>query len=241
MVRSAAVSFEHPFLVLQEDPDAQNKPQCDRFDVFRIPDCCPGQIGSRDVAMTDQSAPQDEAPYEKQELQRARSLVLVNTGHGKGKSTAAFGTIMRAVARGWKVAVVQSLKSGKWNTGEEEVSRGLGVDWFAAGDGFTWDSNDLEETQAKAVAAWDFSKGLIAAGNHHLIVLDEISYSMTWDWIDPADVAASVASRPSHVNVILTGRDMAAEVIEVADTVTEMVKIKHPFDRKIRAKKGIDY
>lgn len=189
----------------------------------------------------DHAAPREKAPYNKRELERAPSLVLVNTGHGKGKSTAAFGTLMRAVSRGWKVAVVQSLKSGKWNTGEEAVSRGLGVEWFAAGDGFTWESDDLDESQAKAVAAWEFSKSLIAAGEHQLIVLDEISYSMKWGWIDPVDVADAVANRPDHVNVILTGREMATEVVEVADTVTEMVKIKHAFDRNIRAKKGIDY
>lgn len=191
--------------------------------------------------MSNQNEPRSEAPYEQAELQRAPSLVLVNTGHGKGKSTAAFGTLLRAVARDWDVAVVQFLKSGKWHTGEEKVCRGLGVDWFAAGDGFTWESDDLDETQAKAVAAWGFAKELIAAGNHRLIVLDEISYAMTWDWIDPSDVTKTLTTRPDHVSVILTGRDMAAEVIEIADTVTEMVKVKHAFDRKIRAKKGIDH
>lgn len=191
--------------------------------------------------MPNQSAPCSDAPYERDELHAASSLVLVNTGHGKGKSTAAFGTLLRAVARDWDTAVVQFLKSGKWNTGEEKICRGLGVDWFAAGDGFTWESDDLDETQAKAVAAWNFAEVLIAAGDHRLIILDEISYAMTWDWIDSADVAAAIADRPNHVSVILTGRDMAADVIEIADTVTEMVKVKHPFDRKIRAKKGIDF
>jgi len=190
---------------------------------------------------TDHDEPRTERPYDRDELQRASSLVLVNTGHGKGKSTAAFGTLMRAVARGWNVGVVQFLKSGKWHTGEEEVSRGLGVEWFSAGDGFSWESNDLDESQAKAVAAWGFTKKLIGDGEHQLIVLDEISYPMTWGWIDPADVATTVAGRPENVNIILTGREMAEEVIEIADTVTEMVKVKHAFDRKIRAKKGIDY
>ncbi len=191
--------------------------------------------------MSDQDGPRSEAPYEKDELSSASSLVLVNTGHGKGKSTAAFGTLLRGVARGWDTAVVQFLKSGKWNTGEEKVCRGLGVDWFAAGDGFTWESNDLDETQAKAVAAWEFAKQLILAGQYQLIVLDEVSYAMTWEWIDTTDVVATLGGRPEGVSVILTGRDMAAEVIEVADTVTEMVKVKHPFDQQIRAKKGIDF
>ena len=190
--------------------------------------------------MSTESAPREERPYDVSELRSAPSLVMVNTGHGKGKSTAAFGTVLRAVARGWSTAVVQFLKSGNWNTGEEKVCRELGVQWFSAGDGFTWES-DVDETKAKAVAAWEFSAGLVAAGNHRLVILDEISYAMTWDWIDAADVAAALESRPEKVSVILTGRDMADEVIEVADTVTEMVKVKHAFDRQIRAKKGLDY
>lgn len=191
--------------------------------------------------MTSDEAPLTEQPYEQRQLRSAPSLVLVNTGDGKGKSTAAFGTILRAVAQGWPVAVVQFLKSGDWNTGEEKTCRSLGVEWYSAGDGFTWDSTDLDETRSKAVAAWGFSAALIAAGNHRLVVLDEISYAMTWGWIDAAEVAAAMAARPEQVNMILTGRDMAAEVIEAADTVTEMVNVKHAFDSGIRAKKGIDY
>ena len=191
--------------------------------------------------MSTESAPREERPYDTSQLRSASSLVMVNTGHGKGKSTAAFGTVLRAVARGWPTAVVQFLKSGNWNTGEEKVCRELGVKWFSAGDGFTWESDDLDETKAKAVAAWEFSAQLIAGGEYRLVVLDEISYAMTWDWIDAADVASALESRPEPVSVILTGRDMADEVVEVADTVTEMVKVKHAFDRQIRAKKGLDY
>ena len=191
--------------------------------------------------MTSEKEPRTERPYDRRELRSAPSLVLVNTGDGKGKSTAAFGTILRAVAVGWPVAVVQFLKSGDWHTGEEKTCRGLGVEWYSAGDGFTWESDDLDETRAKAVAAWEFSAGLVAAGNHRLVVLDEISYAMTWGWIDSAEVAAALAGRPEQVSVILTGRDMATEVIEVADTVTEMVSVKHAFEGGVRAKKGIDY
>ncbi len=187
------------------------------------------------------SEPQTDRPYAQAELRSASSLVFVNTGDGKGKSTAAFGTVLRAVAMEWPVAVVQFLKSGDWHTGEEKVCRGLGVDWFSAGDGFTWDSDDLDETKAKAVAAWQFSSQLIAAGNHRLVVLDEVSYPISWGWIDAAEVAAAVNERPKSVSVILTGRDMAPEVVAVADTATEMVKIKHVFDEGVRAKKGLDY
>lgn len=189
----------------------------------------------------DHQAPRTKRPYDRRELRSASSLVLVNTGHGKGKSTAAFGTLMRSVARGWPSAVVQFIKSGTWHTGEEAMSKQIGVDWFVAGDGFSWESSDMDESQAKAVAAWEFTKELIARDSHRLVVLDEISYPMSWGWVDPVEVAATLRDRPANVSVFLTGRDMAREVIEVADTVTEMVKVKHAFDDKIRARKGIDY
>lgn len=181
-----------------------------------------------------------EAP-KKDQFKTAPSVVVVNTGHGKGKSSAAFGVVLRSLALDWPVAVVQFLKSGDWHVGEEKMCRQLGVEWFAAGDGFTWDSDDLDESRAMAVAAWAFAKDLIGRGEHRLVVLDEISYAMTWGWIDPADVAATVADRPVKTNMVITGRDMAQEVIDVADTVTEMKVIKHAFDRGIVAKKGIDY
>jgi cob(I)alamin adenosyltransferase len=185
--------------------------------------------------------PPSEAPEQPALHRRAPSLLLVNTGDGKGKSTAAFGTALRAVARGWRVAVVQFLKSGAWNVGEEKVGRGLGIDWFAAGDGFTWESSDLDETQAKAVAAWDFARDLIHRGDHQLVILDEATYAMTWGWIDTEEVVAALTGRPSHVTVIVTGRDAPALLVDAADTVTEMRKVKHAYDAGISARKGIDY
>lgn len=190
--------------------------------------------------MTDESTIPTETP-DRGDFVTVPSLVLVNTGHGKGKSSAAFGVVLRALALDWPVAVVQFLKSGDWNTGEEKVLRGLGVEWFAAGDGFTWDSKDLDESKAKEIAAWEFAKELIARGDHRLIVMDEISYAMTWGWIDADEVAAVVAGRPEKTNIVLTGRDMAQQVIDVAHTVTEMNVVKHAFEQGIVAKKGIDY
>lgn len=171
----------------------------------------------------------------------APSLVLVNTGDGKGKSTAAFGVMLRAVARGWKVAVVQFLKSGEWRVGEEEIARRLGVDWHAIGEGFTWDSDDLTEDQAVAQEAWRTARELIEGGEHHLVVLDEITYPMNWGWIPTDEVVAVIRDRPRHVNVIATGRDAPQALVDVADTVTEMRSIKHAYDSGILAKKGIDY
>lgn len=172
---------------------------------------------------------------------RAPSLILVHTGDGKGKSTSAFGTAIRAVARGWKVAVIQFLKSGDWSVGEEKVGRQLGIDWWAMGDGFTWDSEDLEESQAIAMAAWERARSVIQSGEYGLVVLDEITYPINWGWIDIGDVVAVLEGRPDTVSVILTGRDAAEQLIEVAHTVTEMRNVKHAFDQGIMAKRGIDY
>jgi len=172
---------------------------------------------------------------------RAKSIVLLNTGDGKGKSTAAFGVMLRGVARGWDVAVVQFIKSGNWNVGEEKMGRQLGVDWHSQGDGFTWNSEDLEKDKALAAEGWQKAAALIAAGDHKLIVLDELTYLINWEWIDPQPVIDAIVNRPEHVNIVITGRDAPQSLIDVADTVTEMRKIKHAFDAGIIAKKGIDF
>jgi cob(I)alamin adenosyltransferase len=184
-----------------------------------------------------------EPPIERPPVphERKPSLVLVATGDGKGKSTAAFGTMLRALARGWNVAVVQFLKSGEWKVGEEKIGRQLGVRWLAAGDGFTWDASDLDESEAVAQAAWSAAAEVIASGEFELVILDEITYPMTWGWIDTGGVVAAIRSRPEKVNVFATGRDAPAALVEMADTVTEMREIKHAFASGVPAKKGLDY
>lgn len=188
--------------------------------------------------MTEGPPVEDPTPVE---LHSAPSVVVINTGDGKGKSTAAFGMMIRGVARGWRVAVVQFIKSGAWKVGEETVGRRLGVDWWALGEGFSWDSENLSEDQAVAAQAWDHVRALLAAGEHHLVILDEITYPINWGWIDGEAVVVAIRERPAHVNVVLTGRDAPASLVELADTVTEMRSVKHAFERGIRAKKGIDY
>jgi cob(I)alamin adenosyltransferase len=166
---------------------------------------------------------------------------LVNTGDGKGKSTAAFGTAMRASAAGWRVCVVQFVKSGMWHTGEQKASAALGIDWWTTGDGFTWDSSNMDETEAVAREGWRTASNLLAAGDHRLVVLDEITYPMNWGWISIAEVVNEIVSRPAHVCVVATGRDAPAELIAIADTVTEMRNEKHAFDQGVRAMRGIDF
>ncbi len=189
--------------------------------------------------MTNPEVPPTEAPPTGH--QRAPSLVLVNTGEGKGKSTAAFGTALRAIARGWKVGVVQFLKSGEWKVGEETIGRKLGIDWWALGDGFTWDSADIDESEAIAREAWQSAETRIGSDEYDLLILDEITYPINWGWIDIDDVLTAISNRPTRLNLILTGRDAPASLVELADTVTEMRKVKHAFDTGVMARRGIDY
>ena len=187
------------------------------------------------------SVPPEEGPNVKNRL-ASKSLVIVNTGDGKGKSSSAFGVVVRAVAREWPVGVVQFLKSGKWQVGEEKICRDvLGVDWWAIGDGFTWDSKDISEDQAVAVSAWEQVKKVIREDKYRLVVLDEITYPINWGWIELDEVVSVIKARPVATNVVITGRDAPEALIDLADTVTEMRKIKHAFDNGIMAKKGIDY
>ena len=176
------------------------------------------------------------------DLTRAPSLVLVNTGPGKGKTTAAMGVVMRGVGRGWPVAVDPVPEVGELaHRARRRSRRQLGVDWWAMGDGFTWDSADLTVDQAVAAGAWDHARRLIGAGDHQLVVLDEITYPMNWEWIAHRRRVATIVGRPRHVNVVITGRKAPAALIEIADTVTEMGEVKHAYKAGIRAKKGIDF
>jgi cob(I)alamin adenosyltransferase len=172
---------------------------------------------------------------------RAPSVVIVNTGDGKGKSTAAFGTAMRAVARGWSVCVMQFVKSGRWKVGEEESARRLGIDWWTIGDGFTWDSKDMDRSEATAREAWRVAREKLSSGEYQLVVLDEVTYPMNWGWISVSEVVEAIRGRPPTVNVIATGRDAPEQLVECADTVTEMRNRRHAFDRGVRAIRGIDY
>jgi adenosylcobyric acid synthase len=171
-----------------------------------------------------------------------RSLVIVNTGDGKGKSTAAFGVLLRGVARrGWRCCVIQFVKSGRWKIGEEETARRLGVDWLKGGDGFSWESRDLATSAERARDAWVQARAAIEGDEYQLVVLDEITYAINWGWIDGEEVASVLRARAERVNVIATGRHAPPELIAVADTVTEMVKVRHAYDRGIKARRGLDF
>ncbi|MHB8438408.1 MAG: cob(I)yrinic acid a,c-diamide adenosyltransferase [Acidimicrobiales bacterium] len=174
-------------------------------------------------------------------MARVDSVVLVNTGHGKGKSSAAFGVMARGWARGWTVGVVQFIKGGKWKTGERKLADHLGIDWQTLGDGFTWESTDLDETAAKGRHAWEVARQKLASGNYQLLVLDELTYAVKYGWVAVEDVVEGVRNRSPKTNVVITGRDAPEELVELADTVTEMRKVKHAYDQGVKAIKGIEY
>jgi cob(I)alamin adenosyltransferase len=136
---------------------------------------------------------------------------------------------------------VQFIKSGRWRVGEAQIAKQLGVDWWTIGNGFSWESDDLEESEAVARSAWDAARQKVSSGDYQLVVLDEITYPMNWGWISSEDVARTIRDRPPHVNVIATGRDAPRELVDVADTITEMTKVRHAYDRGVRARRGIDY
>ena len=172
-----------------------------------------------------------------------RGLVIVHTGDGKGKTTAALGTLLRAWGRGWRVCVIQFLKheGGEW--GEVRAAKKLdGVDWIKTGDGFTWTSKDMDETIARALHGWEVAKDRIANGGYDLVILDEFTYTMALDWLDTGEVIAWLkANKPGALHLIITGRDAPPKLVAYADLVTEMLNIKHPYNDNIPAQPGIDF
>jgi 5,6-dimethylbenzimidazole synthase len=174
-------------------------------------------------------------------LGKQPGLLLVYTGTGKGKTTAAMGLVARALGRGMPVAVVQFIK-GKWKTGERLFAETLpNLTFLVMGCGFTWESDDLSRDKQAAALAWHKAKGLILDAQHFAVVLDEISYAILYGFIDLQDVLETINRRPAGVHVVVTGRNVPQEIIDAADLVTEMRSVKHPFEKGIKAQAGIDY
>lgn len=170
-----------------------------------------------------------------------RGLILVHTGKGKGKSSSAFGVVVRAL--GWKqsVGVVQFIK-GSWITGERQFFKKLGeVTWHTMGEGFTWDTQDKQRDIAAAQAAFSKAREMMKSGEFDLIVLDEINIALRYDYLDVHEVIDALKSRSTRTSVILTGRDAKPELCEYADLVTEMTEVKHPYAAGIKAQRGVDF
>jgi len=171
-----------------------------------------------------------------------KGLVIVNTGNGKGKSTSAFGVLLRAWGRGFRICVIQFIKAETGQWGEIKAAKKLGIDWFTTGDGFTWTSKDMDETIARARHGWEIAKEKILGRNYDLIILDEFTYTLHYEWLNTGEVIDWLkANKPENMHLIITGRDAPAALIEYADLVTEMQEIKHPYQKGIQAQAGIEF
>jgi len=171
-----------------------------------------------------------------------RGLVIVHTGAGKGKSTAAFGMVLRCIGHGMRVGVVQFVK-GAWGTGERDVLAKFPdlVTCRAMGEGFTWDTQDRERDIAAARAAWDVAKTMIADPSYRLVLLDELNIVLRYDYLPLDEVLAVLRAKPRDLHVVVTGRNAKPELVELADLVTEMTLVKHPFRAGVKAQKGIEF
>jgi cob(I)alamin adenosyltransferase len=171
----------------------------------------------------------------------ATGLVIVNTGNGKGKTTAALGVLLRATGQRLRAIMFQFVKAKSGNWGEQRAARQLGVEIIPLGAGFTWMSKDLEHDRALAREGWARCRAAIESDAYDVVILDEITYCFTFGWLELDEILEVLRRRPAHQHVILTGRDAPEALIEFADLVTEMREVKHPFQRGIKAQRGIEF
>ena len=190
--------------------------------------------------MANRKAVQDAEVASKTILQKG--LLIVHTGAGKGKSTAAFGLVLRALGHGWPVGVVQFIK-GAWDTGERRVLEAFSsqVRWHTMGEGFTWETQDRARDVAAAAAAWAKTLDLMADPAIRLVVLDELNIALRYDYLPLEDVVAALRDRRPDLHVVVTGRNAKPELIEAADLVTEMTAVKHHFAAGVKAQAGIEF
>ena len=170
-----------------------------------------------------------------------QALVIVLTGRGKGKTTAALGVVLRARGRGMKAVVLQFMKARTSNYGENRAAKKLGIEIIPFGEGFTWLSEDIEKDKATARECWELAREKIASGQYGIVVLDEMTYPMSYGWIAVEEVIDTLRQRPQGLHVIITGRDAPQELIDFADLVTEMREVKHPHQKGLKAQPGIDF
>lgn len=171
-----------------------------------------------------------------------KGLIVVNTGDGKGKTTAALGVALRAVGYGFKVSMIQFIK-GAWKPGEVRVAPRLAPNFeiIPMGLGFTWLSKDLERDKKKAQEGWRLAKEKINSGNYNIVILDEITHAINHSFVELSDVVRTLRNKDEMLHVIVTGRDAPQEIIEMADLVTEMKLIKHPYEKGVAAQKGVEF
>ncbi|QIL90246.1 cob(I)yrinic acid a,c-diamide adenosyltransferase [Microbulbifer sp. SH-1] len=174
-----------------------------------------------------------------------RGIVIVYTGDGKGKTTAAVGTVTRALGYGYKVVVGQFIK-GVWECGEKNLlsqldPRKYPLQWYEMGTDFTWETQDFAADKAAALALWEKLKSALADNSVYLVVMDELTYALNYKWLDKSEVLEAIANRPPEQSVIITGRGAKQYLVDLADTVTEMKSQKHAFEHGVSARKGVEW
>jgi cob(I)alamin adenosyltransferase len=171
-----------------------------------------------------------------------KGLLIVNTGDGKGKTTASLGMALRAWGGGFRICVIQFIKAETDQWGEVRAAEKLGIEWHISGDGFTWRSQDIDQTSAHAQRGWELAKEKISSGAYNLIILDEFTYPLLAGWVEIAEVIDWLkANRPPTQHLVITGRYAPADLMEYADLVTEMNAIKHPFQQGIKGQPGVEF
>ena len=171
-----------------------------------------------------------------------KGLLIVNTGDGKGKTTAALGMVLRSWGRGFRICVIQFIKAETGQWGEIKAAKKLGIEWYKTGDGFTTTSKDMDETTARALRGWEIAKEKIASNQYDLIVLDEFTYALHFGWLNTVEVLEWLRlHRPPSLHLAITGRSAPDALIEQADLVTDMQPIKHPYDQGVLAQPGIEF
>nr|WP_038198846.1 cob(I)yrinic acid a,c-diamide adenosyltransferase [Xenorhabdus bovienii] len=172
--------------------------------------------------------------------QQKRGIVIIFTGNGKGKTTAAFGTVTRTIGHGQRAGVIQFIK-GTWESGERNLLAQQGVEFHVMATGFTWETQNRETDIAACQAVWQHALTMLSDSSLQLVVLDELTYMVSYKYLDLIDVLTALKQRPIHQSVIITGRGCHRELLELADTITEMRPVKHAFDAGIKAQKGVDW
>jgi cob(I)alamin adenosyltransferase len=189
-------------------------------------------------SMSQASTPRKEAPR-----RIRKGLIVVNTGDGKGKTTAALGVAFRAAGHGFKVSMIQFIKGGGWKPGEVRGASRLAPNFeiIPMGLGFTWLSKNLERDKAEAQKAWRLAKEKMASGQYNIVILDELTHAIAHGFVDLDDVVQTLKNKPEMLHVIVTGRKAPEKIIEIADLVTEMRLIKHPYENGVVAQRGIEF